>query len=159
MKLPATFEPPMELAREEYILEVLAPKHNQLDYEAWTSSREELVGIFGPRNGWPQDVSSLEHNRQDLEKHYQEFVQKEAFTYTILNPNRIECIGCLYIRPTKAPGYDCRVDFWFRNSSRHLEEHFFIELKEWLTQAWKFAKVAYPGRELPWERYYQLLDT
>ena len=89
-----------------YFLEVLAPKHNEMDYEAWTSSRDELKGIFGPRNNWPAKVTSIEQNLNDLERHYREFEQKVAFAYTILCSNKTTCIGCLYIRPTSAKGYD-----------------------------------------------------
>ena len=65
IKLPTGFEPPTEVIHEQYILEPLAPKHNEIDYEAWTSSKDDLKGIFGPRDGWPGEVTSLEQNLSD----------------------------------------------------------------------------------------------
>ena len=66
--------------------------------------------------------------------------------------------GCLYVRPTRAREYDCRVDFWFKNASSHLEREFWDEVRAWLTGDWGFSAVAYPGREIAWERYYELVD-
>ncbi|RLD33469.1 MAG: hypothetical protein DRI73_05435 [Bacteroidetes bacterium] len=45
--LPEGFDPPEQIFMEKYYLEALAPKHNEMDYEAWSSSKDELRGIFG----------------------------------------------------------------------------------------------------------------
>ena len=158
IKLPEGFEPPTEVVRENYTLEALSPKHNEMDFEAWDSSREELRGIFGPRNDWPQNVTSLDQNLKDLEEHYNEFITKEAFTYTILSTDRKSCIGCLYIRPIPTSDYDCRVNFWFRNSHKHLEAAFFNDVKSWLKNDWEFVNIAFTGRIMPWDEYYKLID-
>ena len=60
INLPKNFNPPTEISHHSFILEVLADKHNEIDYEAWTSSKEELKGIFGPKSNWPGNVFSLE---------------------------------------------------------------------------------------------------
>ena len=154
INLKEGFIPPLEIEYDNFFLEVLAPKHNEIDYEAWSSSRENLKGVFGPHNPWPEDVSSLEKNYEDLENHFKEFEQREAFAYTILNPNHKLCIGCLYIRPDKTSRYDCRVDFWFRDSHIKLEEMFYPWVQQWLSAEWGFGKVVYPGRSISWNEYY-----
>lgn len=157
IQIPSGFNPPKELVHENYFLEVLAPKHNDMDYAAWTSSRDELQGIFGPDNDWPPYVYSKEENLTDLEKHYREFNEKIAYVHTILSPDKTSCIGCLYIRPTSTQ-YDARVDFWFTNVSRHFEPQFYEELKAWLKKDWHFTNAVFPGRSLPWKEYNRLVD-
>jgi len=159
IKLPDSFEPPETLIKEQYILKILSPKHNEIDYEAWTSSRDELQGIFGPSDDWPPYNYSPEQNLADLEKHYREFNKKIAYAYTILSPDQAICIGCLYIRPTYAKDYDARVDFWFRNSHKNLESQFFDELKMWLKNDWQFNKPAFPGRTISWKEYLPLTSS
>ncbi|OGQ23675.1 MAG: hypothetical protein A3I05_06180 [Deltaproteobacteria bacterium RIFCSPLOWO2_02_FULL_44_10] len=158
LKLPPRFKPPREVVRSNYVLEVLAPQHNDMDYEAWTSSIDELQGIFGPTNDWPTKEYTKEQNLEDLERHLREFEQSVAYAYTILNVERTSCIGCLYIRPTSATNYDARVDFWFRNSSKNIESHFYEELKSWLGKEWRFQNIAFPGRNLSWDEYNKLVE-
>ncbi len=158
IELPAGFDPPKQVRKDGYWLEVLGPEHNVMDYEAWTSSRDELKGIFGPKNHWPAEVTSIEQNLADLERHYREFMAREAFAYTLLSPDKSSCIGCLYIRPTPAKGYDARVDFWFRKTSMHLEQQFYREIDSWLKRDWGFREIAYPGRNISWEEYLLVTD-
>jgi hypothetical protein len=151
--LPPGFEPPTIVRRDTYVLEVLAPQHNDIDYAAWNSSIDALQGIFGPSNPWPEANFSKLQNLQDLEQHYQEFEDKVAFAYTILSVDQSLCIGCLYIRPTSAVDYDARVDFWFRNSHTTMAPAFFEALKIWLADEWQFNAVAFPGRDISWQDY------
>jgi len=156
--LKADVTPPLRVERDNYILEVLAPKHNERDYDAWTSSLDSLKGIFGPRNGWPGEVLGLDHNLKDLENHLREFQGKEAYTYSILSLDEKKCIGCLYIRPTPIKEYSARVDFWFRDDSISYESEFYIWLQNWLNTFWKLENACFPGRSEPWDSYYDKLD-
>lgn len=156
--LKSNFIPPRKIEISSMTVEVLGPKHNQMDFDAWTSSLESLKGIFGPRNGWPGEVDSLEHNLKDLENHLREFEEKEAFAYSLLNKDETICVGCLYIRPSKTNEFNWRVDFWFSNSHKKLEENFYSWLKDWLRIEWGFEKVAFPGRSISWQKYYQLIE-
>ena len=162
LKLPLIYlkryYPPIETNFDDFLLEALAPKHNKIDYAAWNSSREGLKDIFGPRNSWPCEVSSLEENYKDLEKHFEDHQNMMAFTYCILNQEKNDCLGCLYIRPTKAKEFDCRVDFWFRNSHKEFENDFYEWLQSWLTNDWNFENVAFPGRCISWNEYYEHID-
>lgn len=154
LQLTEKFVPPTKWGLVYGILEPLHPKHNEWDYEAWTSSRDELQGIFGPKSNWPPYEFSLELNLKDLERHYEEFLAKEAFAYTILDAEKSSVIGCLYIRPSENSCFEIRVDFWFRNSHKQFEEAFFSDLKAWLKSVWKFENPAFPGRTVSWEEYY-----
>ncbi|MDA9189380.1 hypothetical protein N9O57_00190 [bacterium] len=156
--LQKEFDPPRKVKLENIVMETLAPKHNLLDFEAWNSSKNELKGIFGPKNDWPNDVSSLEDNLRDLKNHLKEFNESRAFTYTLLDLDEKTCVGCLYIRPSLASEFDCRVDFWFRNSHKLLEGSFYSWLKTWLNKEWGFIKIAFPGRSISWTEYDEMQD-
>ena len=154
--LPEGFDPPEQILKEKYYLEALAPKHNEMDYEAWSSSKDELRGIFGPKNDWPFSVTSLEQNRMDLESHYREFKTKVAFAYTILNLQKTSCIGCVYINPTDIRDYDARVDFWFRKTHLYIAELFHKEIDTYLETDWGMERIVYPGRSISWYEYEQI---
>ncbi|MGB0453913.1 MAG: hypothetical protein ACPGJV_09375 [Bacteriovoracaceae bacterium] len=152
--IPSGFVPPQSLEFKDLKLEVLAPVHNELDYEAWTGSKEGLRGVFGPDNPWPFNVSNLESNKKDLQMHLDEFETGIAYTYTILTSKKDKCFGCLYIRQSKNKDYECRVDFWFIDSVRdEYSEAFFDFLKTWLQDKWSFSRVAFPGRTVSWDKY------
>jgi hypothetical protein len=152
--LPHNFKVPYELRFKGLYLEALAPKHNKMDYEAWNSCKASLRGIFGPHDQWPYDVLNENENLRDLKKHYHEFLNLEAYAYTILEEEfKEKCVGCLYIRKTPHQKFDCRVDFWFVDDYRHYERDFFIWIKEWLRTDWEMNCVAFPGREISWSEY------
>lgn len=153
------FEAPASVQEQLFYLEPLAPQHNELDYEAWQSSVQELQGIFGPGHEWPKAEYTKTKNLEDLQRHYREFECGEAYAYTILSPDQSLCIGCVYIQPPQVTAYDAHVDFWFRNSHKHLEAPFLVWLKNWLARDWALDTIAFPGRELSWQQYNQLRDN
>lgn len=158
VELPPDFYPPKQFQLLDLKFEALQPVHNEVDYQAWTSCRESLKGIFGLRNPWPDDVGSLEKNKKDLEKHWREFQTREAFTYTILNSEKSLCVGCVYVRPTPLKDFQARVDFWLVDEYRHLSDSFFNGFRLLLNGEWGLDKVVFPGRSMSWDEYYQQLD-
>ena len=158
VEISPEFDPPIKFQFHELELEALQPIHNELDYRAWTSCRESLKGIFGPRNPWPEDVGNLDQNKEDLENHWREFETREAFTYTILNSDKSLCVGCVYVRPTPLKDFQARVDFWFVGEYRHLSDSFFKEFRLLLNRQWGLDRVVFPGRSMSWQEYYQRLD-
>ncbi len=148
--LPLGFDPPLERSIGPYFLEALCPKHNERDFEALTSSKEDLRGIIDPEDFWPDEVLSLEDNLRDLTKDFQEFKDKKTFRYSILSMDKSSYDGCFYIRPTTArttsgEPYDCLIEFWFRSNKRHLENTFQEVIKTWLKNEWAFKNIVLPG--------------
>jgi hypothetical protein len=96
------FVPPdyqLGLETSEFVLEPLGPEHNEVDYEAWTSSIEHISQTPGFRDGsWPREMTRDE-NRADLERHANDFRMRTGFTYTVLDPASRDVIGCVYIYP------------------------------------------------------------
>ena len=91
---------PASLVTPEFMLKPLDASHVELDFDALMSSRPRLNLWSG--NLWPRDDFTLAENLEDLEGHDVEQRAREAFTYTVLDPARQQCLGCVYINPLDA---------------------------------------------------------
>ena len=60
----------------------------------------------------------------------------------------------------KKAGYDAEVWLWVRASElgTGLEAELYDSVRRWIEERWPFRRVAYPGRELPLDRYEALRD-
>ena len=100
---------PLGLATDDFVLEPLGPEHNEADSAAWTSSLEHIRRTPGfPWGTWPREMT-VDQNREDLERHADDFRERKGFTYTVLDPAHRDVIGCVYIYPLRAHvQYDAR---------------------------------------------------
>ena len=145
------FNIPTSFVSALYRFEILSPKFAKLDFEAVTTSKERLRGVFGKCTDWPKFDITLEDNIRDLKRHEQEFISKEAFAYSVLTLKSDKCLGCLYIEPSLSKKYDCEVYLWVRDSMIKLDEILYKEVKDWLKERWPFENVIFPGREITWK--------
>ena len=146
---------PSELIKNQFNFEVLHPKHVALDYLALMKSKDFLRRWSN--SPWPEDHFKVEDNLIDLEWHYEEFKEKTAFTYTILNQEKASCLGCIYIRPVSSipslsPKVKAKLDpflffisYWVITDIRktQLENEIFIAIRDWLLSEWKFQLVLF----------------
>jgi hypothetical protein len=143
--VPESFEPPSGLTTERFRLEPLGPQHNERDYEAWSSSMDHIHATAGFRDrSWPREMT-VEENRGDLERHANDFAARTGFTYSVLDPDGEDVIGCLYIYPDKTRDADARVISWVRVSHAELDGPLRDAVSDWLDQAWPFERVDYPS--------------
>lgn len=154
--VPDSFVLPVRLQTELLILRMLTIHDLVKDYDAVMSSREEIRGVFGPNDTWPEDDLTLEQDLIDLGWHQKEFQNRSSFAYTVISLDEKICLGCVYIMPSSNPDYDARVIMWSRKSLRHpgLDKYLFDTVRNWIKNEWHFTKVAYPGRLLSWDDYY-----
>ena len=62
--VPPDFDVPLGLETSEFVLEPLGPEHNELDYDAWTSSMEHIATTPGyPDGSWPREMTRDETAR------------------------------------------------------------------------------------------------
>jgi hypothetical protein len=149
--VPPEFNVPLQLDHAEFKLRQLMIGDVVKDYDAVMSSVAHLRGIFGPKSNWPAPDLSLEQDLIDLGWHHKEFQRRTSFAYTMLSRDETLCLGCVYIYPTEAPGFDAEVICWVRAShSDRLDRPLYAALREWLAVEWPFRRVAYRGREHPW---------
>ena len=144
--VPSDFDVPHRLATAEFVLEPLGPEHNEQDYDAWTSSMEHIARTPGfPWGSWPHEMTP-EKNREDLERHADDFRKRQGFTYTVLDPGDRDVIGCVYIYPARDGDFDACALSWVRQSHAQLDTPLWRAVSEWLESDWPFASVQYAPR-------------
>jgi len=118
--VPTGFIVPLVLLRDQFRLEPLGPTHNNADYEAWSSSADHIHATPGWENSaWPDRRTSAD-NLRDLQRHADDFRNRKGFTYTVLEPQSDDVVGCVYIYPDRTGATDAHVQSWVRASrARH----------------------------------------
>jgi hypothetical protein len=145
--VPGDFVVPERLETPLFRLEPLGPQHNERDYDAWTSSREHIHATPGwEESSWPREMT-LDENRADLERHADDYRNRAGFTYTVLDRESDEVVGCVYIYPLPDSEYDARVLSWVRASRAELDEPLWRAVSEWVAAEWPFGSVEYASRE------------
>jgi hypothetical protein len=156
--VPKEFNVPDKLETDRFILRMLTVNDVVKDYDAVMTSVDHLRGAFGPQSKWPSPELTLEQDLIDLGWHQKEFQRGSSFAYTVMSPTESECLGCVYIRPTRKRGYDAAVYLWVRKSEfvKGLDPILFKAVKDWVSSKWPFEEVAYPGRDIGWEAWQEI---
>src|ERR1700745_2955117 len=100
--VPQGFLPPDGMIAEAFVLEPLGPQHNSADHAAWMSSIDHIRSTPGYSDGkWPpRGGMTLEENLADLRRHAEDFPRRRGFTFTVLDPDDRDVIGCVYLYPS-----------------------------------------------------------
>lgn len=146
--VPSDFAPPTYLATERFRLEPLGPQHNESDLAAWTSSIEHIRNTPGyPDGRWPPlEGMSLEANLADLNRHAADFAARRGFTFTVLDPEDGDVIGCVYLYPSRSPESDVSVQSWVRADRSELDTSLADAVLAWLIEAWPWTRFERYGR-------------
>lgn len=130
-----------------------------MDFEAVTSSTDHLRASFGPENQWPTGLTRA-RNLADLGWHETEFNQRTSFAYTVVGLDGTCCLGCVYIYPSRAAGFDAMCFLWVRASAveEGLDGHLFDAVRDWLAETWPFRNVAFPGRTIEWADFESAIE-
>lgn len=144
--VPADFQVPTSFEGPGFYLEPLHAKHNERDHEACSSSMQHIHNTPGMQGReWPHDMT-LKENKSDMEMHWKEFLERTAFTYSILDDNQV--IGCVYIYPDKETDADAHVRSWVRKSRAEMDVIVWKSLSDWLLVEWPFKSIRYAERIL-----------
>lgn len=148
---PANMPVPQEKRTSQLWLRPLRAIDAELDYEAVMSSAEMLHRWS--QSEWPTANFTLEENLADLKWHEHKHHEREAFTYTVLNPQGTSCLGCVYITPIrseqiplcKAAACAADVGFWVRETEliNNLDKHLLSTILEWFRTEWVFDRVLF----------------
>jgi len=135
----AEFEPHATLDTQRMHLEVLRPAVADLDYAAFMSSREHLQRTMH-WGSWPSADATVEQNRKDLARHLSEFEAREAYAYTVLTPDRSECIGCIYMNASSDVPGGVNLAYWVveKELATDLDRHLIASVIEWVETSWPF---------------------
>jgi hypothetical protein len=147
--VPKDFDVPAVLETEKFRLRMLKVTDVVKDYDAVMTSVDHLRGVFGERSRWPSKDLTFEQDLIDLGWHQKEFQTRSSFAYTVMNLDESQCLGCMYIFPSREPDYEADIFMWVRKSEfdKGLDPILFKAVKDWITNKWPFKKVRYPGRE------------
>jgi hypothetical protein len=137
---PAGFETPRFRVRPITIHDAVR------DYDAVMSSRERLWQLFGEAWGWPTADLTLEQDLIELAWHQKEGELRRSFNFAVVSPDERRLLGCVYVDPPTADGYDAEVFYWIRTDELPLEEELGAAARAWIEREWPFRRVAYPGR-------------
>ena len=145
---------PNGLVTDTFLIRPLSTTDVELDYAAVMESKEFLRKW--EQSSWPADDFTLADNLKDLERHEKEHVNRESFTFTVMNPTETECLGCIYIFPltarwlaqaeatpigvTEWADYEAVVLFWIRQSrlAEEMDRQLLDILRPWFEQEWTF---------------------
>lgn len=143
---------PDGMVTPEFLIRPLLTTDVELDYAAVMESKEFLRKW--EQTGWPEDHFTLADNLEDLQRHEQEHINRESFTFTVMNPTETECLGCIYIFPRTArwlseakttsigdtdwANYEAVIQFWIRQSrlAEAMDRRLLGLLRPWFEQAW-----------------------
>lgn len=150
---------PTELRTAEFFLRPIVADDAELDHAALMETR--LYLRVWEQSTWPEDDFTVEANRQDLANLEQRHAEHRAFTYTVLDPNGTECLGCVYVFPTSASflakstvtpvsddewaDVDAVIYFWVRLSQMETgtDERLLVALRGWFSKEWKVERAVY----------------
>ncbi|SDL89135.1 hypothetical protein SAMN05421874_1322 [Nonomuraea maritima] len=146
--VPDDFTVPPHLVTPQFRLEPLGPQHNASDHAAWMSSIEHIRTTTPgfPYGNWPPAGGmTLEANLADLQRHAKDFARRRGFTYTVLDPDGGEVIGCVYIYPSRT-GTHTNVHSWVRADRAHLDAPLYKAISTWLSTQWPIETINYHPR-------------
>jgi len=146
--VPVGFDPPASLATAQFRLEPLGPQHNVADHAAWMSSIDHIRTTPGyPDGKWPPLAGmTLDENLADLQRHADHFSKGVGFTFTVLDPDDNDVIGCVYLYPSADDEWDVTVQSWVRADRSSLDAPLADAVAHWLTTDWPWERVDRCGR-------------
>lgn len=149
---------PQQVTTDSFVIRPLTITDAEPDYTAVMESRDRISNTFGPDNPWPSSTLTLEQNRIDVAWHQKEHQRRDAFTYTVYDPETETELGCLYIQPTQVIQYDAVVYFWTAETAdqRNLTIKIADTIRQWISNDWPFEKITYPGRDIQWADWRQI---
>jgi hypothetical protein len=155
--VPKNFVVPQRLVVEGFHLRMLTIDDLVKDFDAVMASRKTLPEIMAPTDRWPEGLT-LAENLIDLGWHQREFTLRHSFAYTVMVPDESHCLGCCYIDPSDRQGYDVMASYWVRGDrlSDGLDAKLGQAFRDWLKRDGPFRKVAFPGRDIPWDEWIAL---
>lgn len=152
--VPDDFIIPERLDVENFRLRMLTADDVEKDYEAVMTSREHIRNLLDDEDDdtWPEENMTIEEDLEDLRRHQCEFLNREAFVYTVVSLDESKCLGCVYINPSEKEGFDAEIYLWARASEveKGLEELLFRTVKDWVNKEWPFKNIAFPGLDIKW---------
>jgi hypothetical protein len=139
--VPDGFEVPLGLEHERFRLRKLTIDDVVRDFEA-INERVDHEGT-----AQPPFVDTVTLNLVDLGWHQKEFELRRSFAYTVVTPDEVQVIGCVYLYPSET--HDARVRLWVRRSAFEdgLDPLLETAVRDWVATRWPFERVSFEERD------------
>ena len=157
--VPADFKVPTFVETDHFKIVPLGPDLVKVDFDAYMSSIEHLQKTFTRSTDWPRQGISDAEAMQDMEAEQARFAKRTSFAYSVLTKDGRRERGCVYVYPSTIAGYDAVVRLWVTKADYDagFDAELFAWVTAWMRKEWPFAKVAYPGRSIPWDQWDSLV--
>jgi hypothetical protein len=136
----------------------LGPALVDIDFAAYMSSITHLQQTFTRSTSWPREGITAAEAMTDMETEAGRFARRESFAYAVLTPDGTRERGCVYVYPSKVPGYDAEVRLWVTKAEYDagFDATLYAWTQSWIAREWRFESPAYPGRAIAWEEWDRL---
>jgi len=153
--VPAGFDPPTRAEGKGFQLVSLGPALVRIDYDAYMSSIEHLQTTFSRSPQWPHAGITDAEAMLDMETEQGRFQRRESFAYGVLTPDGSRERGSFYLSPSPVPGFQAVARLWVTKAEYDagFDRELYRWARHWVKTAWPFARVAWPGRAIPWARW------
>lgn len=153
--VPADFNVPTLVETGDFKIVPLGPELVKIDFDAYMASIEHLQKTFTRSTDWPHKGISDADAMRDMETEQARFRQRTSFAYSVLTKDGRRERGCVYVYPSPVAGYDAEVRLWVTKAEYDagFDAELFAWVTNWMRKDWPFAKIAYPGRAIAWEKW------
>jgi RimJ/RimL family protein N-acetyltransferase len=152
-----TIEPSDGFTGEGFVVRPLVPSDVVLDHDAVMASREFLYH-WEQDPPYPPEDFSVEDDLVDLERMDEAHRNRSRYTYTVLNADESQVLGCIYLLPsddrmyrtaevtshdgTDLSSVDATVSFWVRPSTwaDGFEHTLLAAVLDWLRDDWPLER-------------------
>lgn len=150
-------EPSEGFVGDGFVIRPLVVADVELDYAAVMASRDFLFH-WEQDPPYPPEDFSVDDNLVDVEKMAERHRTGVRYTYTVMNADQSEALGCVYLLPNDDPIYqaaratshdgtdlssvDATVSFWVRPSTWEsgFERTLLAALLAWLQEDWALER-------------------
>lgn len=154
---------PAGLTTDEFVLRPITAEDAERDYAALMETRQYLR--LWEQSAWPADDFTIEANREDLAGLELRHSEHRAYTYTVVDPEGAEALGCVYVFPTSASflaksevtpvGDDDWADveavvyFWARLTrlDKGTDARLLAALRDWFREEWNLTRTVFVTNE------------
>jgi len=166
--LPINFVIPSTEAPGRFVILPLSMDLLVYDFQCLKLSREHLATSG---NVWPPGEFDFPPANLTLRKLLAilgrvevEHSEGKRIEYAVMNPEKTEEIGCVFMDPAPKVGYDVMVTMFIRGDlykTTDLDGELYSFARQWLPEAYPFPadRFAYPGRAISWEEWSALPDA
>lgn len=150
------FQVPTSLEARQFRLRPLDFEVMLQDYAAVLEGASNIAAAYERDASYYRNFT-LQDEVIELGWHIGEWRRRKSFAYAIMSHDGARCYGSFYLYPTFKRGYEAMGVLWMvPGTPAAADPQTFATISRWVSEAWPFANVGYPGREPSWAAWHAL---